>query len=165
MHRNHKFRLAGLFFITIALFSHLLGCTSKPDATSGSANDPKNRLNEYISKSFSVKSLEDRQTLATYLTGEARNRLSAWSDEQFRQAFIESKRQFLKLAFREVKNHSPTEVQITYELSYIDQSKGHDAKVTNKKFCQMVSENGNWLIRDVQNIKELIEFKDELSLP
>ncbi|MGZ3689680.1 MAG: hypothetical protein ACXWPM_13030 [Bdellovibrionota bacterium] len=138
-----------------------LSCTPKPVAS----NDPKARLQDYISQSFAIKSAGDRGELMNYLTGEARRRLEAWSEEQFREAFIESKRQFVKLAFREVKPVSPTEMKITYELTYVDQGRGHDAKVTNKKLCQMDLVNGKWLIADVQNIKELVEYQNELSLP
>lgn len=126
--------------------------------------DPKHRLNEYISKSFGVKGVEDRNALASFLTGQAKIRLYAWSDDQFRQAFVDSKRQFIKLAFTEIKPISADEVSITYELSYIDQGRGHDAKVTNRKLAQMVRENGKWMIRDVSNIKEMVEYRNEMSL-
>jgi len=129
------------------------------------ADDPKKRLTEYISKSFAVKGAEDRKGLAEYLAGDARTRMTDWSDEQFRQAFIDSKRQFIKLAFREIKTLSPKEMNITYELTYLDQGKGHDAKVTNKKLCQMSLEKGKWFITDVRNIKELVEYRNEMSLP
>ena len=69
------------------------------------------------------------------------------------KAFIELKRQFLKLAFREVKQISPNAVSVTYELTYLDQGKGRDAKVTNKKFAQMLKEQGKWVVGSVRNIK------------
>jgi hypothetical protein len=123
------------------------------------------QLADYISKSFAVRSPEDRSQLLAYLTGESKNRLSAWSDEQFRQAFVDSKRQFLKLLVREMKPVSPKEMSITYELMYNDQGRGHNAKVTNKKLCTMVLQDGKWLISDVRNIKELVEYQNEMSLP
>ena len=129
------------------------------------ANDPKKRLTEYISRTFSIKTTDDRKDLADFLSGEAKVRLSAWSDEQFRQAFIDSKRQFIKLAFQEVKTQAPKEVDITYELVFLDQGKDHDAKVTNKKLASLVQENGRWFISDVRNIKELVEYRNEMSLP
>ncbi|MGK5087243.1 hypothetical protein WDW86_06765, partial [Bdellovibrionota bacterium FG-2] len=89
----------------------------------------------------------------------------AWSEEQFRQAFMDSKRKFLKLVFRETNKGSDKEVNITYELTYLDQSKGHDAKVTAKKLCSLVLDQGKWLISNVRNIKELVEYQNELSLP
>jgi hypothetical protein len=129
-------------------------------------NDAKSKLNEYITKSFSAKSPQDREVLMNYLTGEAKSRLQAWSDDQFREAFIDTKRQFQKLAFKEVKNMSPSETQITYELSYLDlDKKGSSFKVTNKKMAELVNDSGNWYIRDVHNIKELVEYQNEMSLP
>ena len=141
-------------------------CTPKQTAV----DDPKHRLNEYISQSFAIKSPQDRGILAGYLTGDAKARIQSWSDEQFRQAFMDSKRQFLKLAFKEEKTVSANEVGVTYELSYQSaysdaQGKNHDAKITNKKLAQMVRENGKWFISDVRNIKELVEYKNEMSLP
>lgn len=149
------------FALILVAAGAFFGCTRQSDLP----DDPKRRLSEYISRSFSVKDLNDRQALAGYLSGDARNRLAAWSDEQFREAFIVSKRQFVKLTFREVKPVSQKEVNITYELTYMDQGRGRDAKVTNKKLCQMILDQGKWLISDVRNIKELVEYRNEMSLP
>ncbi|MEK6706301.1 MAG: hypothetical protein AAB116_25860 [Candidatus Poribacteria bacterium] len=140
----------------------LAACNNKPGAL---VDGPKHRLNEYISKSFAIRSASDRNQLLEYLTGDAKRRLLAWSDEQFRQAFMDSKRQFVKLIWSEVKPASTNEVSITYELSYFDQGKGHDAIVTAKKLCNMTMEQGKWMIKDVRNIKELIEYRNEMSLP
>ncbi len=128
------------------------------------SNDPKVRLQEYISRSFAVDAVEDRQEMLGYLGGTAKTRLAAWTDEQFRRAFVEQKRQFVKLAFKEVKPVSPTEVNITYELTYLDQGRG-DARVTNRKLSQLVLENQRWVIAEVRNINELIEYRNEMSLP
>ena len=45
---------------------------------------------------------------------------------------MESKREFIKLSFKELKKLSDNRVDITYELTTLDQGKGHDAKVTNR---------------------------------
>jgi len=128
------------------------------------ANDPKQRLTDYISTSFSVRDTSDRAKLENYLTGGAKNRLVAWSEEQFRQAFVENKRDFVKLAIREVKPVNPNRTDITYELTYVDQGRGPDARVTTKRMCEMSFEGGKWYIREVKNIKELIEYKNEISI-
>lgn len=140
----------------------LLGACTQRSSTDA---DAKQRLTDYIAISFSAKKEADRDKLLDYLSGGAKNRLVSWSDEQFKQAFIDSKRQFVKLAIREMKNLSATEANVTYELTYLDQTKGADARVTNKRMCEMVLENGKWTIREVHNIKELIEYKNEMSLP
>jgi len=131
---------------------------------SKNGNDPKQRLTDYISTSFSIREVSDRQKLEAYLTGGAKNRLVAWSEEQFRQAFVDNKREKVKLAIREVKPISASRTDITYELTYIDQGRGPDARVTTKRMCEMSLENGNWFIREVKNIKELIEYKNEISI-
>lgn len=148
-----------ILFFTLVFW--VFACT-KQDQNSV---DPKKRLNDYISYSFAIKSPEDRQILSGYLTGSAKNRLAAWSEDQFRQAFIETKRQFLKLMFVEVKSPHPQDSTITYELAYLDSSKGKGAKVTHKKVAHLVSDRGVWYIEDVHTIKELIEYQNEMSLP
>ena len=149
-----------IVLISLLVFS-LTACTGGGKLS----GDPKSRLTEYISKSFAVKNPEDRRALLSYMSGEAKTRLTAWSDEQFRHAFIDSKRQFIKLLVREIKTTSPKEVNITYELTYIDKTRGRDAKVTNKKLCKMVLEQNSWFIADVRNIKELVEYRNEMALP
>ncbi|MBI4925573.1 MAG: hypothetical protein HY843_06575 [Bdellovibrio sp.] len=147
--------------ICLVLTFWISACTEKKEEP----NSPQSRLKEYISKSFDTKTGEDRNVLMNYLTGQAKIRLSSWTHEQFRQAFIETKRKFIKLSFVEAKNLSPKEINITYELSYLDESKGKNAKIINKKSCQMIEEGGKWYISDVRNIKELIEYQNELTLP
>ncbi len=129
------------------------------------ANDPKSRLQDYISQSFAISGPQDREALSRFLIGPAKTRLAAWSDDQFRTAFLENRRQFVKLVFSEVRNLSPKEVNITYELTYLDQSKGHDAKVTHKKMAQLTQDRDQWYIAEVRNMKELIEYKNEMALP
>jgi hypothetical protein len=149
--------------VLLAAFFGIAGCTPR----SKISDDPKVRLNEYISKSFAVRGSADRNDLMDYLTGDARKRLKNWSDDQFRQAFIDSKRQFLKLSFREIKPVSLTQSDITYEITYLSQNKdtGHDAKITNRKLAEMVLDQGKWMITDVRNLKELVEYTNELTLP
>lgn len=150
-----------IFLIAVGLSLFCGGCTQNRSMEI----DPKKRLQDYISDSFNIKTDSDRKLLESHLTGEAKSRLTAWSNEQFHKAFIDTKRQYSKLVFREVKTISPKEVHIVYELSYMDQGKGSDARVTTKKLCQLSLENGKWLIREVQSIKELVEYKNEMSLP
>jgi uncharacterized protein YnzC (UPF0291/DUF896 family) len=145
----------------------LISCTRGPDLS----GDPKQRLIEYISKSFALKQVDDRSQLLAYLTGDVKQRLESWSVDQFREAFLNSKRSLVKISVKEVKMVSDGEAQVTYEIIYNEQKKstdGHlsEAKITNKKLCQMTKgEHGYWMIADVRNIKEFIEFKDEFSLP
>ncbi len=144
----------------LALAISMTACSKKPEGQ----NDPKKTLSDYISTSFSVRDVGDRDKLNAYLTGGAKNRLVAWSEDQFRQAFVDTKREFVKLAIREVKPVSANRTDITYELTYVDQGRGPDARVTTKRMCEMSLEDGKWMIREVKNIKELIEYKNEVTI-
>lgn len=155
--KTSKYAVISLLSILIVLNA----CTRKPEGTS----DPKKELTDYISKSFSMKTVEEKKLLLAHLTGETKSRLAAWSDEQFRAAFIDTKRQFVKLQIKEVKKNSDTETGITYELAYLDGAKGKDVKVTNKKLALLSKVGGQWLIKEVKNINELIEFRNEMALP
>jgi hypothetical protein len=154
-----KFAVKVLTIILALAALSLAGCTRGNETAGG----PRDRLHRYISKTFEVRSPSDRAELAEFMTGEARTRLDAWTDEQFRDAFIEHPREFVKLVWREMKNVSPDEVSITYELTYLDQSRGKDAKVTNRKICQLLRKDGKWYITDVRNVKELIEYRSEMA--
>jgi hypothetical protein len=154
-----------------AIFLSMMGilvsaCTSRLNIV----GDPKQTLTEYIGRTFAVRSESDQDILLSYLTGDVKARLQSWSKDQFRDAFIESKREFLKMMIREMKSISDHEVEITYELRYNELGSklaGHvnPATITSKKLCQLVLVNGKWMISDVRNIRELLEFKDELAIP
>jgi hypothetical protein len=150
--------------ITTVLFSAAVALILSCSQGSNEKADAKDRLTDYISTSFSIRDVNDREKLAAFLTGGAKNRLLAWSEEQFRSAFLDSKREFVKLAIREIKSVSDERTDITYELTYIDQGRGPDAKVTTKRMCELTRVDGKWMIREVKNIKELIEYTNETSI-
>lgn len=148
-------------FIILVMLVLMVGCTPKNQTST----DSKQVLKDYITTSFSIKSLSERKELEKFLVGEAKTRISAWSEAQFYRAFIEVKREFGKLVFKETKDVSATEQNVVYELSYVDQSKGHDAKVTQKKMATLINKDGQWYIESVRNLKETVEFRNELALP
>src|SRR4051812_12191181 len=95
-HERHRLALVPWALILAVAFGSCL-------RDSGIQGDPKARLSEYVHASFEVKGVGDKKTLVEFLTGDARTRFEAWSDDQFREAFIDTKRQFLKLDFRELR--------------------------------------------------------------
>jgi hypothetical protein len=149
-----------LFFLFL-----MLGCT-RDQAT----RIPQAQLEAYIAKSFAVRSLADRSVLASYLTSRVKERLEAWSDAQFEEVFVGSKRELLRLLIKEVKKISPEELEITYELSFLEHRKRNEeqlqeARIINKKLCRMLFQDGKWLIADVKSLKELIEYDGGMALP
>ena len=149
----------------------LTGTGCSKDQTSdliGGRNGAKasaDRLKEYISKSFSVKSTRDKKALLDLLTGKARLRLEAWSDDQFEKAFLGASREFLKLEFKEIKDVTPRETAITYEVSYRQKGASSETMVTHRRISTLVLDSNVWRISDVKNLKELVSFQDEMTLP
>lgn len=78
---TYKFQITAK--LGLVFFALLASCSS---SKSGSG-DPKSRLQDYISQSFAVTSAQDRDSLSRFLTGPAKTRLAAWSDEQFKSVF------------------------------------------------------------------------------
>ncbi len=167
-------RFAHLIAMRMILVGFLLAGTACSAIHQKDA-DPRQRVTDYISKTFAVREESDRQGLLDQLTGDARYRLAAWSDEQFRAAFIESRRTFVRLQFQEVKQVSEERYDVTYDLTYMDggrpsqaaesSPKEHIAKVTQRKICLVSRDHGKWLINDVKSVKELVEYQGEMSLP
>lgn len=160
--RTRHWSTTAFRFAAVGIVSFLTLTLSACTQTDPNSKDPKERLSEYIGRTFSVKAYKDREELLGYLTGDARTRLSAWSEDQFAQAFLENKREFSKLAFREVKTVKTGEVNITYEVTY---TQNKVTKITNKKLATLTLEGGRWLISGVRNIAELVEYQNEMSLP
>lgn len=156
MKRNRRLVMVLGFLVLSAL-----SCTRKEQA----GDNPKETIRRYISLSFNVKQASDRASLEEFLAGEAKNRLSAWSDEQFLKAFSDPKRKFLRLEFKEVQEEKPTLSKVTYELSFTDPVRGKEVRVTNKKLATVEKSDGKWRITSVMSLKELIEFQEELTLP
>jgi hypothetical protein len=151
----------GLGVAALAALWLVQACTGR----GASFSDPKAVLRDYISESFNTKSLQDRDGLLRYLTGAARNRLAAWSDQQFNQAFIQSRRKFIELEFESVKPAEDDSVGITYKLTFFDRTKGEDTKVIHRKLAQLTRREQRWYIVEVRNLTESIEYKNEMSLP
>lgn len=148
------------FQIALAVASILQsGCTSKEPTSS---SDPAGRLKAYVEKSFSVSSPADRKAMLEFLSGDAKERLESWSDEQFAQAFLDQKRKFEKLALKDIRIPTPQEAIVTYELTYLDVNQ---SRRTQKKAATLGFSGGNWKIQSVRNLREIVEYQNELTIP
>ena len=100
------------------------------------------------------------------LTGDTKNRLVSWSDDQFMKAFMDAKKKFEGLKILETKKVNDHEVALTYELSYQEGAPEKAAQITQRKLGTVVQEDGGaWKIKEVRSIRESIEYLKELSLP
>jgi hypothetical protein len=154
----------GMRGLLLLLFVPLtFGChRSRPEQS-----DPKKVLTDYISFGFGARNVQDRQRMLELLGGDAKARLASWSDEQFKAAFLDTKKQFVKLRILETQEISPQESALTYELIYMEQAPGQtqEVKLTHKKLAQLRREGDRWAIFEVRNLKQLIEYRNEMSLP
>lgn len=155
---NHK---TGFFITMLFGFLATSSCVKRADVP----NDPKEILKKYIEMSFKIEKASDRSMLEEFLTGDAKARLKVWSDDQFEEAFVKTKRKDPKLQIREVRKTGDAETSITYEISYRDEKNGQRSKVTNRKLCIFTRESERWLIKDCKNIKQLVEYQNEMALP
>ena len=135
-------------------------CTPKEKDAS-----PLKVLENYIETSFNAKTLDDKHKMEELLTGDTKQRLVSWSDEQFIRAFVETKRKFETLKILENKKVSDKETAMTYELSFQEGEGDKRAKISQRKLCVVVQEENNWKIKEVRSIRESIEYLKELSLP
>ncbi len=143
----------------------LCGAFAACTATAPGDSTPTRVLETYIKVSFGARELDDKKRMEELLTGDTRNRLTAWSDEQFTKAFIDSKKRFLGLKVIESKKVSEDEVALTYELSFQEGVPQKAANITQKKLCAVVREGEAWKIKEVRSIRESIEYLNEFSLP
>jgi hypothetical protein len=137
---------------------------------------PQARLTEYVSRTFAIRTPEDRSKLVELMTGKVKERMLAWSREEFKAFFLDRQREMLKFLIKDVKEISPTETQVTYELIFTEKAKAIsepgvltdrwiESKITHRRLAQLVLEGGQWFIADVRNVRELIEFKGEMAIP
>ena len=154
MQRNFK-----LTFV-LMLMVGLMSCTEKADDQT-----PAKTLESYIQASFNVQGVQDKKKMEDLLTGDTKQRLSVWSDEQFLKAFVETKKKFGSLKVLENKKVNDQEVALTYELSFREGEKDKLAQITQRKLCTMVFQDGGWKIKEVRSQRESIEYLQELSLP
>jgi hypothetical protein len=143
------------------LIAFLGACTTTPAGES----TPTKVLETYIKVSFGARGLEDKKRMEELLTGDTRNRLIAWSDDQFTKAFVDSRKRFMGLKILESKKVSEEEVALTYELSFQEGVPQKAANITQKKLCAVVREGDVWKIKEVRSIRESIEYLNEFSLP
>jgi hypothetical protein len=126
---------------------------------------PVKVLEHYVQASFHAMGVQDKKVMESLLTGDTKARLEAWSEEQFKKAFIDERKTFKELRILENRKVSASEVILVYELSYQQGPKEKEVRITQRKLGTLVREQQDWKIKEVRNIRESIEYLEELSLP
>lgn len=150
-------------FLIILIF--LVGCTKTTQES------PQKVLTTYVSSSFAINSISDKNKLIGLTTGEVREALEKLDEDSFKNYFIDSKKEFLSLKIKDERKLSDVRYSITYEITYISKSSLPSAlgggqttdKVTNKKHALFTNQAGRWFISEVKNLKTFIEHQNELT--
>ncbi len=148
---------AGMMFFFLAGF---VACTPGSDEKT-----PVKVLENYVEASFHATGPSDKKKMESLLTGDTKLRLEAWSEEEFRKQFVEKRKTFKELKVLENRAVSPTEVILVYELAYLEGPKEKEVRITQRKLGTLVRVGDEWKIKEVRNIRESIEYLEELSLP
>lgn len=139
----------------------LTSCTRTAEGPKGS----EEVLSAYISRTFNVEQVTDRNLLLELTTDRLREALAALSDEAFKKRYLGVERRFLKLRILNQQTISEEEHQITFELAFMEKQKGYEAKITQKQLAILKQKSGTWLISEVRGMKELVEYDEGLNIP
>ena len=155
--------MKNIFIITIFIIA---GCSYQERRH----DDPVLVLRDYIASSFAIKSYKDKRYMLSYLKGDALKKLKALSSAEFNEQFVNQRRTFLKLKILSEEKLNKDKFKIQYELSYINLPESNNPistenKVTNRKSATIIKKDNKWYINEVKNVTQLIEFKDEMTIP
>lgn len=148
------------FITTLAFVLVLSGCEKKIENIG-----PEQTLNQYVNMAFAVKQPTDRIKLKELLAGQASSSLSGMDDEHFMAQFLRPKRKLLKIVILENKKLSENEVSVTYETVFVDDLSSNQVRTTQKKIALLKKLESGWKIAEFRNVKELLEYQNEISFP
>lgn len=151
------------------LLSKVLIITACTQNGSNQPNSPQHTLSEYVSRSFGVSAPVDKLKLLELTTGEVKKTIDSLSELEFRENFLNSKREFRSLKIKDERVVNDSQYSITYEISFSKTTQSPDSKdpmvdlITNKKSAVLVKSGDHWLISEVKNLKTFIEHQNEMS--
>lgn len=143
--------------VIVSLSLILFACEGKK------ADSPNNSLREYVSRTFAIDNVEDRDRLIELTTGNVKEILLSMDEEDFRKNFLEEKKAFVGMKIKDERELNPGRYSITYELTYTNKTNSTSATVLTKKHAIFEKIEDRWLISEVQNLKTVIEHENEMS--
>lgn len=153
------------------------GCTKTHSEMS-----PEEVVEAYLDASLQVSSLEEKEKIMSFTTGNLKRTIAQSSDEEFRESYIDREIVLEAYSVVQSRQRTPRETEITYELKFknlLEAEVSPDGEYVfddagNKKFkkyqkdeaaiissentVSVVRENRLWLIRDVIGNKFAMEF-------
>ncbi|HRK03034.1 MAG TPA: hypothetical protein PLH57_10250 [Oligoflexia bacterium] len=145
-------------FILVVSILVLGACSPKK-----SAESPENSLREYVSRTFAIDNVEDKNRLIELTTGKVKAAITTMSDADFQRHFIDESKDFIGMKIKDERALSDGRFSITYELSFKNKTVNTEAKILTKKHAIFEKIDERWLISEVQSLKTVIEHQNEMS--
>lgn len=141
----------------------ITGCTSMCSGGNRKEQTPEQVVEAYLDVALNMKSVDEREQLVQFTTGNLKAAIEAASPETIKAAYVDRRYNLLNYSVVERRDRTPRETEVTFQLTYndlgADLKNAKDApKVTTENTVSVVRENGVWYIRDVLGNKTSIDF-------
>lgn len=141
----------------------ITGCTSMCGGGDRKTLSPEQVVEAYLDVALNMKSIDEREQLLEYTTGNLKSAIEAATPETIKTAYVDRRYNLLNYSVVERRDRTPRETEVTFQLTYndlgVDGKNNKDpAKVTTENTVSVVREKGVWYIRDVLGNKTTIDF-------
>lgn len=137
---------------------------------------PEEVLESYLDLALNVTSVDQKEEMMEWTTGDMASALAGATDETFRTAYIDRKYDVSRFSVVRRMDQTPRETEITYLLEYRDLglrgAEGSDATLVEvENTVSLIREKGVWRIDEVVGSKTTFDFavteesKIEASVP
>ena len=119
-------------------------------------------VEEYIEFSLNIDSVEQKDQLLEYTTGDLKAALAGTSDSVFRLAYIDKKYDLISFSLIERRDRTPRETEVTFLIVYkiINPGRSLDEEPTMsiENTVSLIKEKHRWLIKEVTGNKTTFDF-------
>jgi len=124
-------------------------------------------VQEYLETALNMENIEEKESLIQYATGNLKAALVNADEKTLMDAYINRKYDLKAFSIIKRRDRTPREIEITFQLSYIDygakknESPTQGSKgvlVTTENTVAVIKEKNLWLIRDVLGSSTRLDF-------
>jgi hypothetical protein len=119
-------------------------------------------VEEYLNIALNMNSVEEKEHLMEYTTGNLEAALSGADDKAIQIAYVDKRYNLKNYSLVERRDRTPRETEVTYELTYSELAEGQKAEdapvTTTENTVSVIRKKGAWYISDVLGNKTSIEF-------
>lgn len=153
---GRKSALVGLFFLATGCFR---SC-SRPIRSEMTAEQV---VEAYLNAAFSMKSIEDKEKLLAYATGDLESAIAGSTDETIRKAYLDRRYTLQSFSTMGRRDRTPHEAEVTFQLIYreLPESSTNEkeaALVTTVNTVALEKAPDGWRIRSVVGAKSTFDF-------